>query len=511
MISPYRNLKPPYTLPSDIVYFHDWRYVYHGSVGWSEDGSRTPMSTTDPMPPMRYEPRLLPVGIRLCAQPAQKTAPFLEPQMDDEMLLFAGTVIRDEGRYRFWFECWPTEHIHDERYKIGNLNYVRYGESDDGENWTFPKLGLIERHGSADNNVVYGLSLTPETGYYYGSVFKDPSAPSEERYKMIYQGHLSEAMKEHYLRERPDDVDAINRGRSEWAGFFGAVSPDGLRWTPLEELLVAQYSDTHNMCEYDPVLEQYVAYCRNWFFSRRGIGRAVSDNFRRFPLSEEALWPDPTMDPDELWYANGKTKMPGTNDYHVMFPTRWSIRHDKFDIHLFTSPDNLIWHRVPGGPVCEVGDPGDWDGGVVAPGIGLVELPGGRMGVPLVGSKVPHKYPRKAPLGAIGWAWWPKGRLVALKADVEASFALQPLKIAQRHAILNCRTAPAGSVQVEVLGPAGEVLPGRTFADCDWIVGDHLERAITWKGEADLSHNGDGPITLCFKMRCAELYSVAFR
>ena len=511
MISPYRNQALPYTLSSNIVYFHDWRYVQHGNVGWrAEDGRQISMWTTDPVPPMQYEPRFLPVGIRLQAQPVRKTEPFLEPRMTEEMYIFAGTVMHDEGRYRFWFDCWPAEHIHHERYTVGGFNYVRYAESDDGETWTFPKLGLIERHGGTDNNVVYGPSLTPVTGYHGGSVFKDPSAPPEERYKMVYQGRLSEEMKERYLRERPDDVGGLNQSRDQWPGLFGAVSPDGLLWSPLEEPLVAQISDTHNVCEYDPVLEKYVAYCRNWFFHRRGIGRILSDNFRRFPLSEEALWPDPTMDPDELWYCNGKTKMPGTVDYHIMFPMRWSIRHDKFDFHLCTSPDNLTWNRIPGGPICEVGDPGDWDGGVVGPGLGLVELPGDRMGIPLVGSSVPHKHPRKAPLGAIGWAWWPKGRLVALAADVEGSFALQPLKVTGRRAILNVKTAPAGAVQVEVLGPDQKVLPGRSFSDCDWIIGDHLERAVTWGGETDLGHNGDGPITLCFRMRCAELYSVAF-
>jgi len=29
MISPYRNQAPPYVLSSNIVYFHDWRYVQH--------------------------------------------------------------------------------------------------------------------------------------------------------------------------------------------------------------------------------------------------------------------------------------------------------------------------------------------------------------------------------------------------------------------------------------------------------------------------------------------------
>jgi hypothetical protein len=201
--------------------------------------------------------------------------------------------------------------------------------------------------------------------------------------------------------------------------------------------------------------------------------------------------------------------VPGTTDYHVMFPLCWSLIDDHFDFHLATSPDGIVWGLVPGGPVCRPGRPGDWDGGVVAPGLGLVDLPGDRMGILVAGSPVPHKHPRQPPLGALAWAWWPKGRLVALQAETEGSFALWPLLFEGRTARLNFRTAPAGYVTVEALGPEG-VLPGRSFDDCDPLSGDHLDHPITWRGESDLSHAEDAPVTLRFRLRCAELYSVAF-
>ena len=28
------GVQPPYELPSNIVYFHDWRYVDHGDLRW---------------------------------------------------------------------------------------------------------------------------------------------------------------------------------------------------------------------------------------------------------------------------------------------------------------------------------------------------------------------------------------------------------------------------------------------------------------------------------------------
>jgi len=298
--------------------------------------------------------------------------------------------------------------------------------------------------------------------------------------------------------------------RGQWA-LYGAHSPDGLHWTRIPEMLVFVNSDTQNMCEYDENLGQYVAYVRSWFFYRRSIGRMATTDFRRFPIHEEVFWPNAMMKPYELWYTSGKTKMPGTSDYHVMFPMCWTLTEDKFNFHLATSPDNVVWGFVPGGPVCDVGKPGDWDGGVVGPGNGMVALPRNRIGVLIAGSKIPHKHPRRPPLGAMGWATWPKGRLVALKAPVEGSFATWPILFTGRTVHLNFKTSITGFVKVEALGPDGKPLPNRSFDDCDYLSSDHLDKVVTWKGQSDLSHTDGTPITLRFRLRNAELYSVEFK
>ena len=41
MISPMHGKRPPYDLLSNVVYFHDWRYVSHGGYRWvDEEGQR---------------------------------------------------------------------------------------------------------------------------------------------------------------------------------------------------------------------------------------------------------------------------------------------------------------------------------------------------------------------------------------------------------------------------------------------------------------------------------------
>lgn len=508
MRTPLHGSKAPFRLRSNVVYFHDWRYVNHGSYRWlGPQGEHLDIWTATPAPPMHYEWRDMPVGIRLESKPAERSEPVIHAAPND-IMLFAGSLMQDGGRYRLWFDCWPGEHIGSRR--MGGYNLVRYAESDNGMDWVFPKLGLLEYEGTKQNNVVYGRGLTESSGYHGGSIFKDPSAPPSERFKIFHLGEITQERLAEYRRVWPNDVDPFQFDTNAVSALFGGVSPDGLHWTPLPEPLVVQTSDCHNICAYDVNLGKYVAFVRTWYMDRRSIGRSETDDFRHFPIPEEVFWPNAMEPPYDLWYVNAKTLMPDTTDYHLMFPMRWSLIDDHFEFRLATSPDGIVWGWVPGGPVAKPGPAGSWDGGVVVPGYGLVSLPGDRTGMLVEGSPLPHKHPRKPPLGALGWAWWPKDRLVALVADQQGSFALFPLAFDGRTVRLNYRTTFAGYVQVEAVGANGNVLPGRSFADCDALSGDCLDKVVSWRGQTDLGHAEGTPVALRFRLRTAELYAVKF-
>ena len=347
--------QPPYTLPSNIVYFHDWRYVDTGAFSWVDaDGEVVPLWAPDPLPPaLRLKHSDIPKGIRLVAQSAQKSDPVLTPENTSEQVFLGGRIIHDEGRYRLWYEGWPKVDD-DNTDRMANCHLLRYAESDDGVNWKFPKLGLIEYQGSRDNNIVYGTAVVPESGYNAGCVFKDPSGPADERYKIFYQGKISQEQLASYRSRRPDAVDPYWTEITDTEmvpAIFGGTSPDGLRWKPLPEPLLVQYCDCTNVCAYDVARGKYVAYVRSRCFDRRSISRTETDDFRSFPLSENIFYPDANCAPYDLWYASAKTVMPGTTDYHLMFPLRWNMFDDKMDFHLATSPDNVVWGLVPGSPV----------------------------------------------------------------------------------------------------------------------------------------------------------------
>lgn len=75
--------------------------------------------------------------------------------------------------------------------------------SQDGLNWTRPKLGVSTFEGSAENNLV-------SSGAFDGAVFIDPVAPSEKRYRLLASGGMA---------------------TPETGGLFVESSPDGIRWT----------------------------------------------------------------------------------------------------------------------------------------------------------------------------------------------------------------------------------------------------------------------------------------
>lgn len=514
--SPMNGVLPPFRLPSEVVYFLDWRYVDHGYLRWLDPANQPVpvMPAPQPLPPVHSSDEWLPCGVRIEAIPARADPePTLRAANLGETLFFGGSVLHDDGVYRLFYEsCHPDALAPEKVKQIGHIKYLRYGESDDGVTWRFPLQNRVECAGSRANNIVFDPGFP---GYHGGCVFRDPQGPAAERYKSVWLGYVTTEELRLYRERWPEDVDPMavfkeprasaRPGSAAW-GMRGAVSPDGLAWSLLPDPLLIQHSDTFNAAAYDPLHGCYVIYPRTWFYGRRAVGRATSADFRHFSGLTQVLWPDPGMRPTDTWYTPGYATMPGAPDWRLSFATLWSQVDDSFSPVLHSSADGILWQRVPGPELLAHGPPGSWYhcGGAVT---GLVPLPGGRMGSLIMGWHVPHKYPRVMPgFGQAGWISWERDRLAALKADGDGRFSLYPLRTQGRKLVLNCRTAPDGFIAVAVNGAQ----PLRAFADCDAIAGDETARVVTWHGESDLRHGADEAVQVQFRLHKAELFSVRF-
>jgi hypothetical protein len=90
-------------------------------------------------------------------------------------------------------------------------------------------------------------------------------------------------------------------------------------------------------------------------------------------------------------------------------------------------------------------------------------------------------------------------------------FRTRAFAFAGTELVLNFSTSAAGSVFVEVQTAEGKPVPGFTMADATELIGDDLERVVSWKGGSDLGKLSGQPIRLRLKMNDADLYSLRFR
>lgn len=129
---------------------------------------------------------------------------------DAQGVQFYGSVIREGGKYRLWYVAFDD----DKENPVASTRWrPAYAESDDGVDWIKPNLGLVEYHGTKDNNLVL---IDPVLGFVNLKVLLDPSDPDpQRRYKM--SAHV-------YFRDK--------RRLGTLAPF---ASPDGLRWKLLKE------------------------------------------------------------------------------------------------------------------------------------------------------------------------------------------------------------------------------------------------------------------------------------
>ena len=503
MRTPIQYLHKPYDLRSNVIFFHDGRYVREGSTRWgTDDGEQLDFHSYDGAmsPSLRWQGAHIPTGVRLRAMPGTKTEPFLHADRPWEDMLRHATVLRDDGVYRLWY---------------GTRLHGCYAESDDGETWRKPELGICEVDGDRNNNIVMDSDHPPVRGFYSsGDVFIDPSAPGEERYKAFIRSRFDQQAFDEFMSKHPDSVEPKfqqeNPSERGIIAMAGAASDDGLHWTAYPSPQVVHKSDTQNIAYYDTVLQKYVGYFRTHVFGRRAIGRAETEDFRRFPLPDTILWPDASLGLSEVWYASGRTCYPGAPDYHLMFCRKWRVADDRWYVHLATSPDGVLWGFPAQNQVLSPSEGRQWDSGAVTVGSGMVALPGNRVGVPIVGYEIPHKYPRFRGLGKFAWATWEKDRIVALEADEQGSFTTQPVTFQGSRLKLNVRTKHVGCIRVRVLDRDGQPLEGRTFEDCDYISGDHFDRVVTWRDDPDLRRHPGESVSFGIELSYGQLFSMRF-
>jgi hypothetical protein len=478
----------PIEFGTDKMVFCDWWFVEPGyglafTPRQQEENHRVPV--------------FMPYGVRLrVARPALTAEPFIRPDRPADGVTMGGycTLLQDGGKYRLWYESYLPGQGTDE------LAHICYAESDNCVDWRKPELGLIEYQGSKANNLIYSHG-------HGGSVFIDPVAPPAERYKLI---HLDKVPLQEY------------KGKQINAFLFGAVSPDGIRWTRLKEPLIRHTSDTQTICEYDPVRRCYVAYVRGWepqtsagYGGRRIVMRTESETFGNFPEPEPILSLGPEVPPDVDIYTNAYQRWPGAPRAYLMTPAIYHRSSDCVDLQLATSHDSLRWHFPQREPFVPNGEAGSGIEGAIYAGRGTIQLRPGVWAFPVTAYPRTHNMaftptPQRPRQGGLRLATLREDGYMAVEAETEGEFWTQRATFTGGKLLINSWGHTGGRVRVEICDDEGHSKPGFSLAECDRLDGDQIWSTVSWGGRSDVSAFRGQLMRLHFHLNRVRLHAFRF-
>jgi hypothetical protein len=415
--------------------------------------------------------------------------------------VFSGyvTVIRDGETYRLYYRGLPASADGKADHSL-STEVTCYAESPDGSAFTRPNLGLFEVAGSRNNNVI--LARSPACHNFCPFLDARPGVPSDERFKAV-------------------------GGKGE-TGLLAFASGDGIHWQPLgdEPIITRGAFDSQNVAFWSESENRYLCYFRT---SRtvngqryRWISRATSADFLH--------WSEPVeMDmgdvPAEQYYTNQTHPcfraphiylslfarfMPGrrvvtpiqaqelgvVGEYSgdcsdaAFMTTRGGVRYDRTFMESFIRP----------GPGLA-----NWISRTNYPALGIVPTGRGEMSCYVQRHYAqPDHHLQRLTLRADGF--------VSVHAPYGGGEMLtKPLTFRGGTLEINCATSAAGSIRVEIQDASGQPVPGYGLDDSEEIIGDEIDRAVSWKGRADAASLAGRPVRLRFVMRDADLYSMCFR
>lgn len=409
------------------------------------------------------------------------------------------TVIRDDRNgqliYRaYWRSGDPG--YKGETYTGHPGELVRYAESADGREWTFPKLGLCEIEGSTANNVILAR-MPPLLTNFTPFLDARQGVPAAERFKALagYPG--------------PGD----KRGQSRpGMGLFMLTSADGIHWAKGKEVIPYQPEwrhafDSQNVSFWSNSEQKYVCYFRTWTSPERlrTISRTTSPDFRTWtrPVSM-----NPNL-PGEHLYTNQTHPYFRAPHIYIALPTRYvrgrggAPRYDlkdrnATDILLMTSRAGREHYdrTFPEAFIRPGLDPKRWGNRANYAALNVVPTSPTEM-------SIYHRSGDRYVMRTDGF--------ISVHAGATAGeLVTRPISFQGRSLEVNFNTGAAGVLKVEFQTVDGNPIPGFTLEECSDTYGDHIQHHVHWSGDGDVKALAGKPVRIRFQLQECDLYSFRF-
>ena len=478
-----------------------------------------------------------------------------------------------EQRYKFHFGWSLGSVIRDceagvfRMYLASAQKHVLYAESEDGVTWHKPALGRAEYAGNTDNNI-----LIPDC--HAASVTHDPDDPAGEPYRMfaVKRGvgpavfRSSDGVRwrdpvrvqtppggddacltfDPYARRyvltfkprRPIGKTITNPLTAEpWEipirHLWISSSDDAMQsWSPWQQALVPDETDHQSVAERYPAIfvEGFLYPWRmkpefeaaNRMAEETGyldrLTVAPQTGYHHMDFMNMAILPYPGLYVGLLQVLNATAHTFDFGAGGVPRADGGPGSDGTMEIQLVCSRDLVHWTRLGDRrPFLPLGDVGAWDQSMVTPFTSNGIIQDGRHQLYYGGLRHSHAHfsrwnkPGDWPgeMGGIGLATLGRDRFVARSADgAGGELITHPLRFEGNRLTVNA--AIHGHLRIELQHPDGTPIPRYRMEDCEALVGDALDHAVTWAGGTDVSALASEAIRLRFDVRDADLYAFRF-
>lgn len=406
------------------------------------------------------------------------------------------TVIKDGDLFRLYYRG-----IREVGNDGSESEVTCYAESHDGKLWRKPELGIHKSDGSEKNNIILA-NAAPVTHNFSPFLDKNPNAKSSERYKAL--------------------------GGIKKSGLKAYASADGIHWKILTDKPVITEGDfdSQNVTFWSESEGKYICYLRSSAISSdkkkyRSVSRTTSSDYINWTKPEPMLFGDVPYDhlytqqtspyyrAPQIYIAIGARFMPGrqvvSDEQAVILNVNPKYYKDCSDAIFMTTRGGNVYDRSFLESIIrpEIGLE-NWVSRSNYPALNIVETSDKEMSVYVNESYAQEGAHLKRYSMRIDG-------LVSINANMnEGSIITKPMLFDGSNLEINYSTSAAGFVKVEILDAAGKSIPGFSKDDSAEIIGNEINRTVSWKNGQSVSAVAGKPIRLKFYLKDADLYSFKF-
>lgn len=387
------------------------------------------------------------------------------------------SLFRDGDLYCMIYRGWQ----HNDKMKAEHEEVTCYAESKDGIHWTKPKLRLFAWQGSKENNIVW-----LGKGSHNFTAFRDenPAAPAKARYKALGGGG---------------------------GGLLAFESADCKHWrqTGDKPVITRGAFDSQNLAFWDTDRSEYRAYWR--IFTKgittekkwkpegfRAIRTATSKDFFTWENEADLTYSEGT--PAQHLYTNAIQKYFRAPHLFIGFPTRYLPKEgQRVEPVLMSSRDGVRFHRWAEEVISEDA-PKDRKGNrsnYMA--WGMFELPGKPKEISVYATE---NYYEPSPGRLRRFSYRSDGFVALHGGEKGGEMLTKPLRYQGSKLVMNYLVHEGGSLEVEVLDEAGEVV-GQSKV----LSGDHVAAEVAWRKAPKLN---EGLLQLRLIIKNADVFSLRF-